>query len=110
MKRESLIFFLGFALILLPFLGVPSMWKRVGYVVLGLTFVLLGYQLRRLAYLLSIQNDAGERRTDVYVEQMVTPSAQVDGPTIIRPDAGPYTPEETGPSQPKSRRVRTKKV
>lgn len=70
MKRESLIFFLGCAMVLLPFLGIPSAWKRGVYVVLGLVLILVGYQLRRLAYVRSIEDHAGERKTDVYVEQV----------------------------------------
>ena len=58
MKRESLVFFLGLVLILLPFLGIPSAWKRIGYIVLGFILALVGYHLRRLAYIRAAQDRA----------------------------------------------------
>ena len=70
MKRESLVFFLGFVVALLPFLGIPNLWKRTALAALGGALVLVGYQLRRLAYLRSIEDHTGERKTDVYVEQV----------------------------------------
>ena len=73
MKRESLVFFLGLAIVLMPFLGIPSMWKRIVYIVLGFVLAIIGYQLRRLAYTRSIEDHTGERKTDVYAEQVAVP-------------------------------------
>jgi len=70
MKCETSVFFLGFVIILMPFLGIPSMWKRSIYISLGIVLVLVGYQLRRNAYVRSIEDHTGERKTDVYVEQV----------------------------------------
>ncbi len=79
MKRESLIFLLGIAIVLLPFIGIPSEWKRVGYMLAGFSLALLGYQLRRAAFLRSITQPSGERRADVYVEQAAPlPQAQAE--------------------------------
>lgn len=102
MKRESLVFFLGLMLVLLPFFGIPGMWKHIAYVVLGLLLVLVGYQLRRKAYLRSIEDDTGERKTDAYVEQVevfAEPKKHRD-----------MSVEEVGVSVPKTRahKVRTK--
>lgn len=71
MKRATLVFFLGLVITLMPLLGIPSAWKRIVYISLGLMLMLAGYQLRRLAYLHSIEDrTTGERKTDVYVEQV----------------------------------------
>ncbi len=88
MMRETLIFFLGFITILMPFIGVPSMWKRIVYVVLGSILMLVGYQLRRLAYVRSVEDHTGERKTEVYVEQVeklfVEPGFKSDVPEEVR--------------------------
>lgn len=107
MKRESLIFFLGCVIMLLPFLGIPSMWKRIIYVILGLVLVLVGYQLRRNAYMRSIEDHTGERKTDVYVEQVEH--------LFVEPSAQSYMPGEEAPEaqevlELKRRRARTKSV
>lgn len=74
MKRETLIFFLGILIVLMPFVGVPSEWKRTVYVFLGALLMLIGYQLRRISYLRSIADLHGERVTDVYVESAAPPA------------------------------------
>ena len=80
MKRESFVFLLGFVLILTPFLGIPSTWKHVVYVVLGAGLIVVGYQLRRIAYLRSIENHTtGERRNDAYVEHVEPQGTPVAG-------------------------------
>lgn len=68
MKRESLVLLAGLLILVLPFLGFPSDWKRIAYVVLGALLVLLGYQLRRSTYLRSMASASGERSSDAYVE------------------------------------------
>lgn len=72
MKRESFVFLLGIAVIVIPFLGIPRMWRQVLLAFIGASLILIGYQLRRQAYVRSIERDAGERHADVYVEN-VTP-------------------------------------
>ena len=68
MSRESLIFILGIVVFVTPFLGVPSDWKRYITVAAGIIIVIVGYQLRRAAYLRSIEHDGGERHADMFVE------------------------------------------
>lgn len=80
MKRETLVFFLGLVILLMPFMGIPSAWKQLAYAGVGLVLILLGYQLRRAAYVRSIERDNGERATDAYVESSA-PSGD-DGDTI----------------------------
>lgn len=84
MKRATLVFFLGFVIALMPYLGIPSAWKRIIYVSLGLALILAGYQLRRLAYLHSIEDrTTGERKTDVYVEQVAVSSESSAAPDVL---------------------------
>jgi hypothetical protein len=89
----------------MPFLGIPSMGKRSIYITLGLILILVGYQLRRNAYLRSIEDHTGERKTDVYVEQVeqlfVEPSAQASTPSEEH--------HEEEMRKIKTRRARTKK-
>ncbi len=103
MKRETLVFIIGFLLVFMPFLGVPSTWKRIVYVCAGVLLVLIGYQLRRAAYFRSIPVSHGEYKTDVYVENtMPKPvAAVVDTPveTMVEPV-----------QEVKVRRSRTKRV
>ena len=110
MKRESLIFFLGFVIFVMPFLGLPSTWKRVIYMVCGLVLVLVGYHLRRLAYLRSIGNDAGERATDVYVEQVSPPVASAIPPDFSMPEAREASDLHASTTELRPRRKKKKKV
>jgi H+/Cl- antiporter ClcA len=61
MSRESVIFLLGFFIIVMPHLGVPAEWKFYFYLVAGVVCMLCGYTLRRSAYSRSIQESNGER-------------------------------------------------
>lgn len=69
MSRESIIFFIGILLIIVQYLGVPEDWKTVFYIAAGVIAMVLGYSLRRDAYLRSIEHQTGERRAESYVEQ-----------------------------------------
>jgi len=68
MSKESLVFFTGLILIVLPFLGIPSFWRVAIGVFLGFVLVLTGYNLRRGVYLRHIDKGNGERSTDSFVE------------------------------------------
>ncbi len=68
MSKESLVFFTGLLLIVLPLLGVPALWKTGITVFLGFLLVLTGYRLRRDVYLEHIDKGIGERATDSFVE------------------------------------------
>lgn len=107
MKRASLVFFLGFVIAVTPYLGIPSAWKRIVYLPLGLVLMLVGYQLRRLAYLHSIEDrTTGERKTDVYVEQVA-----VSAEPSAEPDTSTTEPKESPEIQTtKTRRDRKKGV
>ncbi len=68
MTKETTVFVLGAALILVPQMGIPSNWKEYFLIVAGVILMIVGYSLRRSAYLRSIENEDGERSTDYYVE------------------------------------------
>ena len=68
MSKGTMAFLLGILLILLPYLGIPSVWKQYTYVALGIILVLLGYALRRAQYFHEIDNGNGERGGDTFVE------------------------------------------
>lgn len=68
MSKESLVLILGAVVFFTPSLGVPNAWKE--YLIWGAGFLLIivGYLLRRAAYLRSIDTGNGERATDTFVE------------------------------------------
>ena len=68
MSKGTLTFLLGILLILLPYLGIPSVWKQYAYVGFGITLILLGYALRRAQYFREIDRGNGERGSDTFVE------------------------------------------
>lgn len=82
MTQESLVFFIGFCLFLVPFLGVPADWKTIAYVVCAVLLMIIGYRLRYARYLRSIEDEHGERRTDSFVEatQSLFDSSEKKGP------------------------------
>lgn len=70
MTRESLVFLLGLLILLVPQFGVPSDWKDYFLLGVGILLMVIGYSLRRSAYLRSIENEEGERTTESYVESV----------------------------------------
>jgi hypothetical protein len=68
MTKETLVFFAGMLLILVPFLGIPEAWRQYTVAGLGVILVLVGYVLRRSVYLSRIDRGNGERGTDSFVE------------------------------------------
>jgi len=68
MSKETFVFIGGIVLTIVPFLGIPSSWKMVATVTLGVVFILIGYRLRRARYLSAIDRGNGERGTDSFVE------------------------------------------
>ncbi len=68
MSRESFVFVLGLAVFLTSFLGIPSDWKEWIFIVVGVLLMILGYSLRRTAFLRSIDGGNGERKSDMFTE------------------------------------------
>jgi uncharacterized membrane protein len=71
MSRESIVFTAGILLLVVPSLGIPESWKFYFYIASGVVLVVVGYSLRRSAYLRSIQKENGEQGTDSFVEHVV---------------------------------------
>ncbi len=68
MSKETLVFVIGFFVLISPFLGIPRTYREWLLVILGGILMIVGYQLRRFAFLRSIEGVSGERRTNVFVE------------------------------------------
>jgi hypothetical protein len=68
MSQESFVFFMGIGVLLLPFLGVPNDIKKWIFLSFGILIAIVGYRLRRAAYLRSIETLGGERRAEAFVE------------------------------------------
>lgn len=63
-------FTLGIMLLVIPSLGIPETWKFYFFVGAGIILVVVGFSLRRSAYLRSIKKENGEQRTDSFVEHV----------------------------------------
>lgn len=68
MSKGTFVFLLGILLILIPYLGIPSLWKQYMYVGLGILLLLMGYAIRRAQYLQEIDLGNGERGGETFVE------------------------------------------
>ena len=68
MSQESLIIFAGFMVLAVPFLGIPNAIDKWVLGCLGVIIAIIGYRLRRAAYLRSLETQHGERRADAFVE------------------------------------------
>jgi hypothetical protein len=68
MTKSTVVFWIGFLLILVPYLGIPSDWKQYTYVGIGVVLVLLGYSLKRAQYLQGLERSGGVRGNDTFVE------------------------------------------
>jgi len=69
MSRESLVFVLGLIVFFTPFLGILWDSKKIILVISGTLLMVLGYSLRRSAFLRSIDTGNGERASDAFVEK-----------------------------------------
>lgn len=68
MYREVVVILGGFLVIIVPFLGMPQMWKEVLLPVVGGVLVVLGYWLLRIRLLKESESETGGRATDTFVE------------------------------------------
>ena len=68
MSREVFVFIAGVLFLIVPHLGVPDQWKLYFYSGFGVVLIVIGYSLRRSAYLRSIDQGNGERGNDSFVE------------------------------------------
>ncbi len=68
MAKETFVFIIGILLTILPFLGLPEMWKQYTVAGIGAVLIIIGYMLRRALYLSKIDHGNGERGNDSFVE------------------------------------------
>lgn len=68
MTKETLVFIFGILLTIVPFLGVPERWRQYAILAIGAILVIIGYALRRGAYLRRIDKGNGERGNNSFVE------------------------------------------
>lgn len=68
MSREVIVFIVGTLLLIVPHLGIPDDWKSYFFIGAGFLLIIVGYSLRRSAFLRSIDQGNGERSTESYVE------------------------------------------
>jgi hypothetical protein len=70
MSKESIVFLLGLTVLLSPFLGIPNAWKDQLLIGAGVCIMLLGYVLRRAAFVRSLDTGNGERKNGSFVESV----------------------------------------
>jgi uncharacterized membrane protein len=68
MSKETLVFVFGILLTIIPFLGVPVLWRQYVIFGIGILLILIGYALRRRVYLSHLDLGNGERGADSFVE------------------------------------------
>ncbi len=68
MSKATLVFIIGILLAILPFLGLPELWKQYAVASIGAILIVIGYMLRRALYLSKIDYGNGERGSDSFVE------------------------------------------
>lgn len=72
MSKETIVFILGALVFLSPYMGFPREYKEWFFIVSGVFLMAIGYRLRRLAFLRSLEDGSGRRRADdVFVESTV---------------------------------------
>lgn len=75
MSKETIVVALGLLVFFSPFLGLPRAHTEWLLMVCGALLMIVGYRLRRLAFLRSLEDGSGRRRADdVFVE---TPAPSV---------------------------------
>lgn len=68
MSKETAIFLLGMVVFFNSFLGIPTEYKEWILIIVGLLIIVIGYRLRREAFLQSIESESGERADEMFVE------------------------------------------
>ena len=66
MKKDISIIFLGLVVVVTPFLGIPTSWKSVVFVVVGLVISWLAYLLQKEMH--DVGNAGVEKGTEIFVE------------------------------------------
>jgi hypothetical protein len=67
-SKETLVFIFGIILTILPFVGIPLVWRQYGILAVGALLIIIGYALRRGSYLRQLDFGNGERGNDSFIE------------------------------------------
>jgi hypothetical protein len=68
MSKESFVFTAGLLILIIPHLGLPTVWKTYFFLGVGALLVVVGYKLRRASYVRSIEKENGTRKAESFVE------------------------------------------
>ena len=72
MSKDTAIVVLGFFVALMPFLGFPSLWETIFFVLAGVCIAILAFLLRKEVLMgISHSTIGKEKKTDMYVENGV---------------------------------------
>lgn len=71
MSKGTLIFIFGIALMLIPSLGIPLLWKQYILSGMGLLLLLIGYMVRREDYFRTLESEGGVHTEETFVETTV---------------------------------------
>jgi hypothetical protein len=82
MSKETLVFIIGALVFFSPFSGLPRDYKEWFLILAGILLMIIGYRLRRLAFLRSIDTGNGERRTELFVENNSDVEEENVGPIL----------------------------
>jgi uncharacterized membrane protein YczE len=70
MRKERAIFFIGLWVGILPFLGFPEAWRKLFFIITGVTLVSLSYQLYLRARALKRAHEKEENRSKTFVDNI----------------------------------------
>lgn len=84
MSKETTVFIFGILVFFVPFLGFPREYKEWILIVVGGLLTILGYRLRRLAFLRSLDDGTGGKRGEVFTESSAKDTQETQ---IIEKDA-----------------------
>lgn len=45
MSIRQIIFLIGFFIIILPFLGIPFLWKQIAFILVGISLIALSFRM-----------------------------------------------------------------
>ncbi len=68
MRKGSYVFLIGILLVVVPYLGIPMLWKQYFTVGAGVALILFGYAIRRAQYYADISSENGEFVSETFVE------------------------------------------
>jgi hypothetical protein len=72
MSKETMVSILGVLVFFSPFMGFPREYKEWFLIGAGILLSIIGYRLRRIAFLRSLDDGSGGKRTDVFTESSST--------------------------------------